>query len=94
MLWMTQIPHGAQQNGASDYWGASDPSLIHFLLLPHTEGNKSFALLWSLLGTTQRSKQVKTKSLEQIKKKKKSKTKPLRNIVKKITQDFKCHLQI
>lgn len=52
MLWVTQIPHGAQQKGDSHYWGASDPfvSLIHFLILPNTEGNKSFALLWSLLG--------------------------------------------
>lgn len=31
-------------------------SLSHFLLLSHREGNKIFALLWSLLGTTQRRK--------------------------------------
>lgn len=27
MLWMTEIPHGAQQTGASDCWGPSDPFL-------------------------------------------------------------------
>lgn len=43
MLWMTQIPRGAQQNGASDCWGPSDPFLSHlFSAIATHRGKQEF----------------------------------------------------
>lgn len=43
MLWVTEIPCGAQQKGAADYWGASDASLsLSFSPIVTQRGKQDF----------------------------------------------------